>query len=701
MKSEQIVPVSCNKDCGGACALLAHVKDSRIVRITNNPLGGKYLKGCVKGFQMPATVHSDDRIQKPLIRSGARGSGLFTEATWSEALHLVAERLAEIKTKHGNQAILPLGGSGACRGALHHTGRLTSRFLALFGGYTGHLDDYSSAAVRFALPYVLGTVMVGIDPATVDHSNLIVLWGANIADCRFRSETASKIREAKARGVEVIVIDPRQTTTARQLGTQWIPVRPGTDAALMLAVLHVLITEELIDAEFIKKYSTGFDDLTRYILGRDELDQIEKSPHWAEKICGTPAEAIIAFARKYGSLKPAALIPGLSIQRTVGGEESVRLAVALQTATGNFGQIGGSSGSITWCTLPGPKVGTIDVPANPVKAHIPVLRWPDVVIEGINGGYPSDIKAIYNVGGNYLVQGSDIHKSIRAFEGVDFSVCHDYFLTPTAKYCDVVLPTTTFLERDDIVAGAGGNYVFFSNKAVSPIAQSRNDYDIFADLACRLDFEQQFTEGRSEESWLRYFVEESEIPDFDEFKEDGIYWGKEQNRVAFQDFIANTEVHPLSTPSGRIELVSQSYAATGSPSVPGYRGLEPQTKYPLRLVTPKSRFRIHSQNVNLLWCREKERQELWMHRDDASARGLTDVEEVVVTSMNGRVRVPLKITNHIMPGVVSLQEGVWPEFDRDGTDTAGSANVLTSTTPTLPSQGSRTHSVNVKVISAQ
>lgn len=373
------------------------------------------------------------------------------------------------------------------------------------------------------------------------------------------------------------------------------------------------------------------------------------------------------------------------------------MAVALQVATGNLGVLGGSSGALAWGRLPLPKMGRIPVPPNPRPASVPVYRWPDAVLEGIRGGYPSDIRAIYNVGGNFLVQGADVHKGIRAFEEVEFSVCHDYFLTPTARYCDVVLPTTTFLERSDIVFPEGGNFLLFSNRAVPPLPEARNDYDIFCALAERLGFLAQFSAGKGEEEWLRSFIAASEVPDFETFKRDGIYMGADQLRVGLADFIADPRAHPLNTPSGRVQIHSKAYAQTGYAPIPECRVLAPDDEFPLCLITPHPRYRIHSQYDNIPWFKERQSQALWIHPRDAVERGIEDGQPVCVSNPQGRTRTIACVTADIMPGVVCLPEGAWPAFEPDGTDIAGSANVLTSTEPTLPSQGSRTHSVLVEV----
>jgi anaerobic dimethyl sulfoxide reductase subunit A len=463
----------------------------------------------------------------------------------------------------------------------------------------------------------------------------------------------------------------------------------------MMAILYVLIVEGLINRDFVDKYAHGFDELEKHILGI--TDNVEKTPQWAENICGTPAEIITELARLYGKSHPTALIPGLSIQRTIGGEEAIRMAIALQVATGNLGVLGGSSGGLTWGRLPSPIIGAINVPPNPSEVSVPVYVWPDAILEGKQGGYPSDIKAIYNVGGNYLVQGSDIHKNIKAFNEVEFAVCHERFMTPTAKYCDIVLPVTTFLERNDIVSPDGGNHLLFSSQAVAPIPESRNDYDVFCQLADRLGFLEEFSEGKNEEEWLRGFVEDSGVPDYDEFKSSGLFLGEDQMRVGLSDFVKDPTVNPLNTPSGLVQISSEAYAETGFSSIPECRVLETDEIHSLRLVSPKSRYRVLSQNDNIPWFREREKHALWIHPIDAASRGIEDGEEVYVSSPQGLMRIVSHVTKDVMPGVVSLLSGVWAVFDSEGIETAGSVNVLTSTVPTMPSYGSRTHSVLVQV----
>ena len=255
----------------------------------------------------------------------------------------------------------------------------------------------------------------------------------------------------------------------------------------------------------------------------------------------------------------------------------------------------------------------------------------------------------------------------------------------------------SILEREDIVFPAGGNYLLYSNRAVPPRGQARDDYDIFCRLAERMGLGSAFSEGRSEREWLECFLTDSDVTDAESFRQTGIFWGADRVRVGLRDFALDPKAYPLNTPSGKVEIASAAYALTGFPAVPTCRMLAPDPVYPLWLVTPHARFRTHSQYETIAWFKSKTPQMLWMHPADAAARGIVTGDLVLVRSLQGRMRIAAYVTDGIMPGVTSLLQGTWPTLDADGTETAGCANVLTSTDPTLPSYGPRTHSVQVQV----
>lgn len=676
---DRVVPVSCPRDCGASCPLEARVVEGKIVSIKNSPYKGQYMQGCPKGFKTADVVYAEDRLQKPLIRTGERGSGQFREASWQEALDYTAERLKEITDSYGWESVYEFAGSAACKGAVHHSRKLTERFFSLAGKgrVVGAEGYYSSAAAAYTIQHVFGTGNVGLDPLTLFSSSLIILWGANISVTRFGNEYESIIREIKKKGVPVVVIDPRRSRSAERLGTKWIPVLPGRDSALMCGLIYLFLTKQSINREYISRYSTDFHLLENYVLGKS--DGIKKTPEWASKICGTPVEDIQWLADLYFTSKPAALIPGLSMQRTLGGEEIHRLTAALQLLTENIGIKGGNSGQPVWDYLPSPRCYALETLNHPDKKRVPVNRWPDYVLN-------SDTRIIYNAGTNYLNQGSDINKSIRAFKKLDFIVTHDMFMTLSARYSDVILPIQTFTEHRDVII-TDKNYLFYSDKAIEPLYGTKTDYEIYTELASRLGFKEEFTEGKTQDEWVDYVIENSEITDKKEFLKTGIYKGAEQERTGLSDFISDPEKNPLPTPSGKIELAAKGSGKGMTPDSPTVRISSDDKEYPFMMITPHSWYLTNSQNSNIPWFQKQERHELTMHCSDAKRLGLTQDDMVTIMSREGSIELPLNISEDIMPGVVSARQGYWHN----------PVNFLTSTESTLPCFGSRTHSMQVKV----
>jgi anaerobic dimethyl sulfoxide reductase subunit A len=693
MSETRYLPVSCNKDCGAGCALTAQIKNGVLQKIIDSPLRLSYMKGCIKGYRMGESVYHKDRITTPLIRTGERGSSHFRKAGWDEALNLIASRLQTLKDEGRCSELMRIGGSGSCRGALHNTDLVTQRFLSLYGNYTDTHGNFSSEASDFVKKPIFGTPYVGIDARTLLDSKNIILWGFNPMDTRFDCEVESILLEASKRGIPITVIDPRKTRTAENLKATWIPIKPGSDSAFMLAILWTLIEEKLINRDYLETYSRGFEKLEAYISG--DLDGTAKSPLWASPLCGISEKEIRQFAETYADRKPTALLPGLSLQRAIGGENTDRLGAVLQLATGNTGKPGGSSGSSQWNKLEKPKLAKLPVPLNSHITKIPVYSWADAVLEGKKGGYPGDISFLYNVGGNYIGQGSDTEKSIKAFEKADFSVTHEYFKTATASHSDVILPVTTFLEREDIIS-TQNNFIFYSAQAIEPEGEAKNDFTIFSLLADRLGFGKLYHEDKTDEQWIESFLSQSELGDINEFKSRGFYAAPFRTRVGLSDFIKNPKEYPLQTESGKIEIASPEFESLGGTLIPEVIPFETSGIFPLRMISPHEKYRIHSQFDNIPSMKKLCDDRLWMNVYDGESRDLTDGETVTVVSPEGRISVPVFLTEKISRGTVSLNQGTW--VSKSGDLEVGNVNFLTSTRPTLPSKGSRTHSITVNVL---
>lgn len=692
-------PVSCNRDCGGGCALTAHVDTSanRLLKVTNSSFAPKHMTGCFVGLNAEKQLYADGRLTKPLIRNGARGDGSFRETSWEETLNLVAEKLSSTKRNYGADSIMLLSGSGSCRSIFHNTSTIPKRFFRTFGPCIETLSSYSSAASRFATPYVFGTLDCGIDIETLFDSKLIILWGSNAIDTRFSTKIESVLSKIKKNGkTPIILIDPRKTRSVKAISTQWLPIYPGTDSALICAILHELITNKLVDYNFTNKYSVGFDKLSSYILGK--TDGISKNPKWAEKLCGIDSRTITELALLYGKTKPTAILPGLSIQRTLGGEDTYKLSMSLQTATGNIGKTGGSSGGNFWGKLPVPYCPSLPIPSTESPFNIPIYRWADAILKNqpFDKDFP-EIKFLYNPGSNFLTQGADVNKNIEAFNKLDFIVTHEHFMTPTARFSDVILPATMWMERDDVIPGVD-NCLLYSTKAVNPPSSAKDDYDIFCLLAEKLGFLNEFSKEKTSNEWIKSLLDKSEVKDIEEFKKTGIEIGKENPRVAFSNFIENPANNPLKTPSGLIEISSDKYAGeTGCSPFPKAISLKTNEMYPLRLVTPHYRKRINSTNSNVPFFDGKKEDYLWINLNDAKSRGINNNEMVTVFNDLGSIQTKVIVTDDIMQGVISLNNGIWPKFDGSQITSNNSVNFLTSTEPTLPSQGSRTHTIFAEV----
>lgn len=737
------VPVFCGKDCGGgACPMLAEIEDGRVKKILPNPLAGRWILPCSRGLALAEEHYSPLRLTAPLVRRRARDHraagreaatttrmdagesgrlGDFREASWDEALGLVAEGLDRTAARFGKDSVIALASAGSV-GALHSTSDLAERFLSLWGGFTHLEGSYSNGAARFVLPYLLGPQWraSGFDPATMRHSEMIVLWGANVLEARLGSEIPARLLEAKARGATIVAIDPRRSLTVERAATWHVRCRPGTDAAFMLALLEVLLEEGLAKREWAIERSIGFEALEDYVLGRS--DGLRRGPEWAETITGVEAGEVRRLARAWAAAKPVMLLPGYSIQRVRGGEEPYRLSLALQLATGNFGLLGGSTGSLN-NRLPTPRVGSIDALDRPERPTLPVLLWPDAILGGKGAGFPTDIHAALVAGGNWLGQGADARKSARALDALDFSFCLEMFPTSTALRCDVILPAASPLEKADIGLPWLGNWLAYKPRLFEPAGLARSDFDVYAELSARMGFGEAFTEGRDEAAWVDYLLAESAIPDIAAFRRDGFWLAPDQERVGLADFALDPAAHPLGTPSGKVEISSAAWARkTGGSAIPTWAGFDGGSDGgshtdsedssagsskgvpgpgELLLVTPKVAHRTHSQGGDPERVARSGGHFLALHPDDAAERGLAEDDVALIVGGSGLARAKVSLDKGMMRGVASLPEGVWLPEDANNYDESSSPNLLTSTTDHGPARAASMHGLRVRVSPAK
>jgi anaerobic dimethyl sulfoxide reductase subunit A len=697
---ESVVTSTCGHNCGGRCVVNAHVRDGQIVKISTDPRRWTFemppLHACVRGFGQAERVNHPGRLKHPLRRTGPRGTGQFERISWDAALDEVARQMLRVRDAYGPAAILDCSRTGSLS-TLHGRG-VSQRFLHMFGGCTELWSNLSAEAEMFAVKQTYGAKAeyksAGREPIDYVNSRLIVMWGWSPGDGTFGTGTMQYLKRAKEHGVRIVCVDPRLTRTSHQLADEHVFIRPSTDAAALIAMAYVIASRDLHDQAYLDRYVLGFDEAhlppgapagasyRAYLLG--EADGVRKTPAWAEKITGVPAATLERLAVEFATSKPAAMHCGYAPGRTIHGEQFHRAAYALAAMTGNVGISGGNAGTSNGATG---RCGIRLLPTglNPTGARVASSRLADLLDRGRSGGYPADIKMIYSVAGDLFNQVPNVNRIVAAAQRLEFMVVHDHFLTPTARYADIVLPATTFWERNDVHtpwAGAG-HYAIFMKQAIEPIGECRNDLDICSELARRLGIVGY--NDKTEEQWLRELTS-GVIDDFDRFRERGLArLPAPDDAVAFAREIRDPEAHPFSTPSGKIEIYSMTIAAKPDPyglgaipPIPTWIDDGIDSRYPLRMVTPKSRARTHSIHDNQPILSRADVDDVWINTGDAAARAIINGQLVRIFNGRGETRLPAKVTDRIAPGVVSIKEGAWFTPDGSGADTRGCANVLTA-----------------------
>ena len=743
---ERVVRVGCPAhNCGGRCLLLAHVRDGVITRLETDDRpedtpASPQLRACARGRAYLRRQYHPDRLLYPQKRVGRRGEGRFQRISWDEAYDLLAGELLRVRERYGNSALfIPYG-----TGSYNQINGVppARRLLNLFGGCLGIYNSYSWGATNIATPYMFGTLQTGSQRQDWLNSRYILMWGWNPAEMRDGTNSEYFLKLARERGARTVCIDPRLSLSAVSLADEWVPVRPGTDAAMMSAMAYVILSEGLYDREFVCTHCVGFDasqmppgcegeeSYADYILGR--RDGQPKTPGWAETITGVPQETIARLAREYAGTRPAMLYQGYGMQRRAYGEQVVLAGGALAAITGNIGLPGGwASGLGLSAPDGGPLWSVFPVGENPVPASIPCFLWTEAVLrgpelgaeEGVLGAerLDSSIKLIYAVATNILTnQHANTNRAARLLANeslVEFIAVQDQFLTPSARFADLLLPACTNFETWGVEDGwKYGDEVLFMPKLVEPPGEARSDYAICRGLAERLGLEPQFSEGRDERAWVDWCLDHLRrarypgLPTLEEFERSnaGVYaLPVTEPAVAFAGFRRDPQRFPLDTPSGKIELFSQRLHDLGRPAeippVPKYiqeweSPFGPEAaRFPLQALGHHTLHRVHSTHDNNDWLEQAFPQAVFINPLDAAARGLQDGDLARVFNDRGEMRLPCRVTARILPGVVDIPQGAWWTPNEHGVDLRGCVNVLTSERWTPLACATAQHTIMVQV----
>ncbi|GAB5107100.1 molybdopterin-dependent oxidoreductase [Escherichia coli] len=693
------------------------------------------MRACVRGRGYRKFVYHPDRLKYPMKRVGKRGEGKFERISWDEATTLIADNLKRITQQYGPASRYVHVGT-AVSGGTFSGDAMARRLLNLTGGYLEYYHSVSLGNTAAATPYTYGVAASGNSMDTLLDTKLVILWGHNPTETIF-GHTNYYFQKMKQNGTRFIVVDPRYSDTVSSLADQWIPLLPTTDNALMDAMMYVIISENLHDKTFIDTYTLGFDEnsmpegvpanesLVAYLFGAK--DGIHKTPEWAEKITHVPAQSIRQLARDYATTKPAALIQGWGPQRHICGERTARGSTLLASITGNVGIKGGwaagygGSSNRKFCVGP-------DMPENPVQAKISIMNWmqaaddaskvtPQDGLKGVDK-LDSNIRLLFSLAGNYLAnQNPDVHQAAKLLEDeskIEFIVLSDLFMTPSAKYADVLLPETSFMERWNIGETWGtASYLILSEKLIEPDFERRTDYDWLRDVAKKLGVEAEFSQGRDEKQWIEHIWEQTRLampdenlPDFATLQKTRRHLFKSAPHIAFEANIRDPQNNPFPTPSGKIEIFSKRLFDMQDPEipalshyVPAFEGPEDKltAKYPLQLITWKGKNRANSTQYANPWLQEVQTQKLWLNPQDAKQRGISEGDSVKIYNDRGVSIIPVEITPRIIPGVVAMQAGAWWQPDAQGIDRGGCANVLSSTRITALAKGNSHQTMLVEV----
>jgi anaerobic selenocysteine-containing dehydrogenase len=651
----ETIRVVCGHDCPDMCSLLAEVEDGRIKRITGDP-GNSFTAGfaCAKVNRDTELVHSPERLTTPLRRVSAKGEGKFAPISWDEALGEITERWRQIIADSGAEALL--GYAYSAHQGLMNRGMPLGLFRSL-GATRLIAGTVCDTCCEEAWNYTCGPVP-GADPESVDDSDLIISWGADLVATNVHFW--ARVEAAKKRGVPVVVIDPRRSRTGAR--ADWhLPIRIGTDAALALGVMHILARDDLVDRAYVTAHTLGFDRLEAEVLPRF-------APERVADITGLSAADVERLAAMYGAAKTSFIRLGEGMTRLARGGEALRAVALLPGLTGAYGRKGGGALLLTGAVY---ELNNAAL-RNPTGAADDATRTVNHLRLGaalLNLKDPP-IRALFIAANNPAVTNPDAGAVRRGLAREDlFTVVHDPFMTATARYADIVLPAATYLETEDLYRAYGAYYLQYAPAAVAPQGEAWSNMRLAQELALRLGFDLPIFRASPPEAL-------AEMLRGAKGATAGI--DAEQLRQGGPLRLAASDGQEFKTPSGKLEFYSEQLAAQGLAPMPDWRpdpGEERDaTRWTLRLLTAPGYFQAHTAYAGVDFLRRREGPPCAiLHPDDAASRGLQGDMKVRLYNERGAVGLVLKVSDEIQPGVVLV-----PGQRSDDETVGGTINLLVS-----------------------
>jgi anaerobic selenocysteine-containing dehydrogenase len=702
---EHMIPTFCSL-CGPTmgCGLNCYVKNGRLVRVEGmkeSPVNRGKL--CLKAFASAQWLYSPQRLKYPLKRVGKKGEGKFERITWDEALDIIADKLKEQKTKYGPESLAVL--SPQARSYKPYF----IRFLTVHGSPNYCHSGICAIQRAFGFAYTLAAPMLGMAGADYKQAELIVVWGANPVYAGAPTGNLKNILDARERGAKLVVIKPEMQPDAAK-ADMWLPIRPATDGALALAVLNVIINENLYDKEFVSRWCYGFDKLVPHIQ--------KYTPEWAEQITGLRAEQIIEFARLYGKAKSACILAGNAFDQVVDSNNAVRAVGILIAICGNLDRPGGNTVPME-STMPMPNMVTPH--ERYTQELIDKLIGPEMprcfqpFIEGVSSAYyrcldsvltgkPYPVKTIIAPGTQPAVITRDSKRIIEALEKLEFFVVIDVMENSSMPWADVVIPVSTMYETDhpfETTLTEAGNWIMARNRVIEPLGDYKSDYEFWLDLGVRMGYGEDFWQG-SIEDCMNYQLEPLGIT-IDELRAHptGIIYEPGEPVYEKYEKIFATPSPRLSQapylPQGKVAIYNTSFEENGFNPLPEWvEAPESPTntpellgKYPLVFFdTHTSEAYNHGWLRNVPYMREIQ-PEPWIHihPDTAQQRGIKDGDWVIVESPHGWIKVRAQYFPGIRPDTIMSLHGWWQGCDELSlpgyplTDGGANVNVMYSSDP--------------------